>query len=746
MTYCTRKIPKQTFSKHYFSKVRCVKQYTKDIFIEKLGQADWNKCFYSTNVNGSWLAFKDIFMSCLNSVAPIKEVRLKQRTEPWMSSEILDFIKLRDSYLYKFRKHGNQENYSLFCKFRNIVQREVKIAKSSYFANQISENRNKPKSLWQHLKQLGYKSHKSGNENVVLNIENENCHSPLRIANHFNNFFTTVASKLVDKLPSPSKLFDTDSYAFLNFYKVKNSSNNKFVLKHVSESFVLHELKNLNSSKSTGLDEIPARFLKDAAVFLKLPITFIINMSISENYVPDNMKIARVKPLFKKNSNLDVGNYRPVSILSIVSKILEKSVYSQLEKFLIDNNLLYELQSGFRNSYSTDTCLIHLMDHIRNNSAKGLYTGMIMLDLQKAFDTVDHQILCKKLEIMGVTNTEWFMSYLTGRQQTVSVNNVFSDYNTVNCGVPQGSILGPLLFLCYVNDMTISISSECKLILYADDSAILFSHTDPNYISSKLGTVLESCSSWLVDNKLSLHLGKTECVMFGSKRKLKKVKDFKILCNGHTIEPSKSVKYLGLSIDNCLSGETIVNSIVSKVNSRLKFLYRQARFLDCKTRKYLCSALIQCHLDYSCSSWYPSLNNCLKNKLQICQNKVIRFINGMGPRESVNSCSLAKMSLLNVDNRNKQLRLNHVFKIVNNKCPLYMNENFTYVKDVHSYSTRANMYNFSVPKCYGKENMTFFYCAIKDWNDLPNHIKNINNLNKFKASVKLHLLSNAKEQ
>ena len=118
----------------------------------------------------------------------------------------------------------------------------------------------------------------------------------------------------------------------------------------------------------------------------------------------------------------------------------------------------------------------------------------------------------------------------------------------------------------------------------------------------------------------------------------------------------------------------------------------------------------------------------------------------MGPRESVNSCSLAKMSLLNVDNRNKQLRLNHVFKIVNNKCPLYMNENFTYVKDVHSYSTRANMYNFSVPKCYGKENMTFFYCAIKDWNDLPNHIKNINNLNKFKASVKLHLLSNAKEQ
>ena len=208
------------------------------------------------------------------------------------------------------------------------------------------------------------------------------------------------------------------------------------------------------------------------------------------------------------------------------------------------------------------------------------------------------------------------------------------------------------------------------------------------------------------------------------------------------LSPQSLFKYLGLNIDNCLSGESIVNSIVSKVNSRLKFLYRQARFLDCKTRKYLCSALIQCHLDYSCSSWYPSLNISLKNKLQICQNKVIRFINGMGPRERVNNRSLAEMSLLNVDNRNKQLRLNHVFKIVKNKCPSYMKENFIYVKDVHSYSTRANMYNFSVPKCYGKENMTFYYCAIKDWNDLPNHLKNLNNLNQFKRSVKSYLLSN----
>jgi len=381
---------------------------------------------------------------------------------------------------------------------------------------------------------------------------------------------------------------------------------------------------------------------------------------------------------------------------------------------------------------------------MRNNNTKGLYTGMVMFDLQKAFDTMDHNILCGKLKLMGVENTDWIMSYLSGRKQTVCVNNIFSDFKPVTCGVPQGSILGPLLFLCYVNDMSISIDPDCKLILYADDSAILYAHKDPHVISEKLSRVMDSCSNWLVDNKLSLHLGKTECIVYGSKRKLKQLKDFNIECNGHKIEPTTAVKYLGVSIDNKLSGENIVNNIVSKVNSRLKFMYRNAKSLDTRTRKYLCSALIQCHIDYACSSWYPSLNKGLKDKLQICQNKIVRFIYGLGPRESINQCNLSDMSLLNVENRNKQLRLNHVFEIVKDKCPSYLKENFVYVKDTHSYSTRANTYNFRVPICYGKGNVTFYYCAISDWNALPDTIKKIDNKHQFKLAVKNHLLCLAK--
>lgn len=166
-----------------------------------------------------------------------------------------------------------------------------------------------------------------------------------------------------------------------------------FKLQPVSEEYILKQLQQLNPSKSTGLDGIPSRFLRDGSTMLAKPITYIVNLSLTSGIVPDEMKTARVCPIFKKNSRLEVGNYRPVSILVVVSKIVERSVYSQFEKYLVENNLLYNLQSGFRSSYSTDTCLIQLLDHIKNESSKGLYTGMIMLDLQKAFDMVDHLIL-----------------------------------------------------------------------------------------------------------------------------------------------------------------------------------------------------------------------------------------------------------------------------------------------------------------------------------------------------------------
>ena len=515
LTFCTRKISRGHFKSHNTIKIRSMKNYCAEGFIELLRNTDWSKCFNSTCVNTSWKSFKEIFVNILDDVCPVKEIRLKQRTEAWMTTEIYEMIKSRDEFLYKFKKHGSQSDYKEFCKFRNRIQREIKLAKSNYFSNKIEENRNNPRKLWQQLKELGYKNKGNEGAKIILKINDEICHDSRTIADHFNEFFTTVATNLVSKLPKAIYKFSVDSHLFKEFYSSRNTTNSHMTLKPVSEDFIYKELLKLNPTKSTGLDEIPARFIRDGACILKVPICYIVNQSIFSGIVPDDMKVARVKPLYKKNSPLEVGNYRPVSILSIVSKILERSVYSQLSEFLDSNNLLFEYQSGFRSKFSTDTCLIHLLDYIKGNSAKGLFTGMIMLDLQKAFDTVDHDILCDKLKVMGVESVNWFRSYLSDRKQFVCINEVSSKSGHVSCGVPQGSILGPLLFLIYVNDMSMSIDNDCKLILYADDSAILFPHKNPDVISNKLGKVLESCSSWLVDNKLSLHLHTSKSVYAG---------------------------------------------------------------------------------------------------------------------------------------------------------------------------------------------------------------------------------------
>ena len=590
------------------------------------------------------------------------------------------------------------------------------------------------------MKSLGYSNKNKDCPNVVLSIKDEICHDALKICSHFNDFFTSIASVLVDKLPCCKNKFSLNSECLTKFYKDKNPDNKELHLCHVSEMFVYKELCSLNTSKSTGLDGLPARFLRDGADVLKLPITFLINLSISEGVVPDEFKQARVKPLYKKNSPLEVGNYRPVSILSVVSKILERAIYVQLESFLVSNNIMYEHQSGFRKSYSTDSCLIHLLDTIKLNTSKGLFTGMVMLDLQKAFDTVDHMILFGKLELMGIRSISWFQSYMSDRSQVVNIGHIYttSSANSVTCGVPQGSILGPLLFLCYVNDMVTSISDDCKLILYADDSTILFSHKDPDYISQKLGHVLESCSEWLVDNKLSLHLGKTEYILFGPKRKLKNQNQCTVKCSGHEIKSSEKVKYLGLSIDQFLSGECIVQNVISKVVAKLKFLYRHSKCLNFHTRKLLCSALLQCHFDYSCSSWFSGLNVGHKKKLQILQNKVIRFVKGYGPRESIKPQDYVDLNLLNVENRAKQLRLNHMHKIFYNKCPPYLSYNFIRRENM-KYKTRSSTYCFSIPSVNNVSKQTFLYNGIKDWNSIPEKIKLVKNMNSFKSSVRKYL-------
>ena len=372
---------------------------------------------------------------------------------------------------------------------------------------------------------------------------------------------------------------------------------------------------------------------------------------------------------------------------------------------------------------------------------RGNLVGMVLIDLQKAFDTVDHRILLMKLKSIGLGSgvVSWFKSYLTDRQQLVDISGVNSSMKYVTCGVPQGSILGPLLFLIYVNDMEAVVKN--KLLLYADDSAILVSGKDIASIEKELSEDLQRVSGWLVDNRLSLHLGKTESILFGSNIKLKKTNGLNISCNNTSIQSTSSVKYLGAVLDQRLSGDTIAGNVILKANQKLRFLYRKGKFLTSHTKKLLVMSLIQCHFDYACSIWYHGLNKCLKNKLQVIQNKLIRFVLNLHHRSHIDRDHFKVLGWLPVEERVNQIILCHVFKIKNGMAPDYMCENFIQQCTTHAYGTRFSKHgSFSVPKVKSAGSRSFLCIGCSLWNVLPADIKTLSRYVKFKSAVKQYLL------
>ncbi len=485
LIFCTCKVQKSALGYHNSARIRSVKTYSGAELNQKLLNMDWTPGFRCVSVNNAWRIFKTMFLTVVNEIAPLMTVRLKVRSEPWVNEEILRTIKQRNDTLSEFRKSKDEQVFKTFKTLRNEVNRLIKKAKAEFFNEKISEHRSKPRQLWKCLKQTGYSSRlKTKVKNIKLDIGGSLITENVSVANSLNHFFVTIANKLVQKLPR-----QTDSYGekhVQNFYRGKGVQADAFVFSAVSEDTVFKKFKAMQPAKAMGQDEIPVRFLQDVAEAIMPCLTFIINLSLEQRHVPDDFKLARVIPLHKKGSKLDPGNYCPVSILNSVSKVMEKIIFDQINEYLAQNNLLYKFQSGFRPSHSTDTCLLYLTDLIRTEIDDGKYCGMVLLDLQKAFDTVNFSILLFKLKALGFNSAsiQRVRSYLEGRRQVVEVSGTISSPLQSTCGVPQGNILGPLLFLIYVNDM--KAACDNNLFLFADDAAILVSHRDKREVEKSL--------------------------------------------------------------------------------------------------------------------------------------------------------------------------------------------------------------------------------------------------------------------
>ena len=339
---------------------------------------------------------------------------------------------------------------------------------------------------------------------VSIDIDAYIIQEPKKISQSFAKYFSTAIAKLRQRMTSV--LSPPRPRA--------NRSSNNFKLSQVSETFVAQELKKLKSNKSTGLHNIPARLLKDGADALAMPLAILINRSINEGSIPASWKHAIVTPVHKSGSKADTSNYRPISFLSVFAKIQEKAVHEMVYSFLLKHKLLSSYQSGFRPLHSTTTSLIDITNTVLHNIDKGKLTGLAFLDLSKAFDTLDHELLLMKFSDFGLnkSSVNWFKAYLTKRTQSVNINGVQSDTEPILYGVPRGSVLGPLLFIMYINDLP-TVTKYCKVHLYVDDTLLFFESSSVQTIEAALSEDLGHVVGWLNQNYLMLNHSKTKVML-----------------------------------------------------------------------------------------------------------------------------------------------------------------------------------------------------------------------------------------
>ena len=368
---------------------------------------------------------------------------------------------------------------------------------------------------------------------------------------------------------------------------------------------VLTELLKLNIHKSSGLDGISPNILKMSATVIYESLTHIFNLSLCTGNFPSKLKLARVTPLYKSGDIADMNNYRPISVLPSLSKLFEKIVYAQIYEYLIKYKLIHPNQSGFRSKHSCVTALTKIVDHILKEMDQGNYTGVLFLDFKKAFDMVNHTILLSKLKVYKLDDLSlnWFRSYLSERSQKVIINNYESSAQNIRYGIPQGIILGPLLFLLYINDLPLYVDHSMS-DLYADDTTIHFSSNSISDINIKLNEDMEKVQGWCTSNDMVINTMKSKSMIMGSSRKIQYLEsNFNIFYDDVLLNDVKYEKLLGITIDNCVSWCQQINNIASKISSRFGLMCRLRTYLPTEGLIMHYNRYILPLFDYCCTVW-----------------------------------------------------------------------------------------------------------------------------------------------
>jgi len=666
-------------------------------------------------------SFNDAVYRVYDNCCPIrsKNTSNNRRMKPWITSDVINCINHKH-FLFRQFKRG-EITFNHYNTFKNHVTGLIRRVKLKYFDNVFRSRMGDVSETWKGINMLLNRKTKK-NIPVELISDGVTITEPDVIAECFNNYFSNIAQNLSDRIPYT----ECSPLAFMG-----NRVDNSFFVNPTGTEEVSNVISSLKC-KSFNLISVPTFIVKYCCDILSPVILELFNLSVRVGKFPSVLKVARVVPVFKSGEKNSLNNYRPISNLSDISKVFEKLMYRRLLEFIKSNHILNSNQFGFQQNASTSDAILEFLSDVYSKLNMKHSVVSVFLDFSKAFDTVKHDVLIRKLDYMGVRGLalDWFQSYLCNRKQYVDIGGHVSVNSVVRMGVPQGSILGPLLFLLYINDMS-KCSNDVKFVHFADDTTVFMSGFSVESVVQQMNIELEKVQEWLHANGLSLNVAKTSFMVISDS----KPRDIRPVCISDTsIELVNNAKFLGVTVDDRLNFRAHADSVVKSVSRSVGMLNRISNITPPRVKKILYYSLIYSRVSYGIVAW---------GRGTVCSaNRVERLLRRARSIVSYPRQLSIELNLLNFNSMYNYFAAIKIYKVVKLDHHAYFRHIFESLRPIHDHRTRFLLGdNFNTPQLYKtKCQKGFLFQSVNVWNSLSTETRNCSSLATFKIHLKRELL------
>ena len=704
--------------------------FAPDKYASQLKAETWQHGYETSNPEEAYTTFIRILRRHINEAGSTTtkkpSIGRQKFRKPWMNKSLLQAIaKRKKAHSKHLKSPTDSELASSYRRIRNQTTKLLRETKSNFYVTELNECGSDQTKKWRIIKELLGKQ--TGLDRPrTLRVDGKDITDPKSIADNFNKFFVNIGPDLARRITHTVDGFEK--------YLTGTIPLANFSFKPATKEQVSLAIAAIDRKKAAGSDGINGKHLKLAIEMVSDPLTYIFNLCVSRNEFPTGLKHARVIPIFKKGNPNETGNYRPISILPLVSKIFERLFAAQIHRYMEFWDLFATQQFGFRRKRNTTQAILHITERIMADLDKKKPTIGVFIDFSKAFDTIDHSILCSKLAHYGFSPTavDTIRSYLSERTQVVDFGVVSSDPARITCGVPQGSILGPLLFIIYVNDI-IQASPLFSYVMYADDTNIFLSHSLPYEKVAEVNNGLSQIFNWCNENKLTINILKTNYIIF--KFPNQRVTDLQLQLNGTQLDRIKNTKFLGLVIDEHLIWKEQVAECSRKIRLNIFVMKELSRYLKLKDRVNLYYTLIYPHLIYGLEVWGRTAPTHL-NRILIDQKYAIRTIHRvpiLTPSQPLFQSSAIFQIHLLLELKLYQL----IHNIIHNPSYQHLSTQLILRPITHQHPTRSReheLFYIDTPRTNPGQR-TLQTMGTDLWNKLPKNIRNNPSHSSFKKGV-----------